>query len=111
MMLKREHIERSESLRIVQPNNLPTAKAALAFAESIERGTAAIDCRGSAIGTGIVKAGAAVKYRALAGEVYDAKIVFVRADGCVDLDVFTPGGANPLRLTRIVLNDGNRYGR
>lgn len=42
-----------------------------------------------------------VRYRAIAGDVYDAQIISRRLDGTVDIDVIVPGCSDPVRLTRI----------
>lgn len=73
--------------------------AALNGEPSFEPGTAMI----SAVDGAELKMGDAVRYRALAGEVYGAKIVFVRNPDVVDIDVFLPGCQEALRLTRIKL--------
>jgi len=80
-----------------QPTDPVTAAAAVRFMQSIERGTACIDCRGQ----GEILTDGRVIYRALAGDFYPANIIQTRLDGTVDLDVFIPGGHDPVRLTKI----------
>lgn len=80
-----------------QPTDPVTAAAAVRFMQSIERGTAVLDCQGHAER----RSDDRVIYRALAGEFYPANIIGHRLDGTVDLDVFVPDVHDPVRLTRI----------
>lgn len=100
--MRREHIARSDNLRLLADPTLSAAAdrmaAALVGEPSFEPGTAMITTEPAPL-----KIGEAVRYRALAGEVYDAKIVFVRDAAVVDIDVSLPGCHEPLRLTRIKL--------
>lgn len=42
-----------------------------------------------------------VKYRAFAGDVYDARVIAVRSPDLVDIDVIVPGCEKPVHLTKI----------
>jgi hypothetical protein len=51
-----------------------------------------------------LRSGSAVRYRSLAGQLCDATVTGVRADGSVDIDV-DAGSKEPVHLTRIPVSD------
>lgn len=86
---------RSDNLR--PPTDPRLAAGALKVADAFARGTAMVPT-GHAI-----MSGKTVRYRALSGEVYDAKIVVVQSIDHVVLDVTLPGCSEPVRLTNVQL--------
>lgn len=94
---------RSDNLRI--PTDRKQAGGALNMIESTAAGTALICAKGDAYTSRPAVVGSRIKYRALAGEVYDAVVTSMLAGGRVDIDVQIPGAA-PIPLTGIKLLHG-----
>lgn len=108
-MLKLEHIDRSDNLRIIHYDRRKQAAAFMQLMEGIEAGTAMVkvpapDGFAGGLSTAV---GTQVRYRAMAGDsVYDAVIVAVRDLGkdsavLIDIDVIVPGVSEPMRLTKV----------
>lgn len=95
-MLEPKHIARGDNLRL--PQDKQTARGALKLIDDM-RGTAIIP-NGHA-----VMRGSTVHYRALAGDVYSARIVAI-ADGRCVIDVDLPGCVDPVRLANVQLVEG-----
>lgn len=78
------------------------AQATIRFIEAIERGTAVIPLPQP--GGEIEMRGGVAFYRALAGDLYFAKVCSVEPGGrFAIIDVTIPGVAEPVRLTRITI--------
>lgn len=80
------------------------ARGALKLLDAFELGMAIIPVTRAAIDSDGVTTPAGINrviYRALAGEVYEAKIISVRAPNLVDIDVLIPGCSEPVRLTKV----------
>ncbi len=86
------------NLREYRADEQKYAQAAVRFIEAIERGTAIIPLPQP--GGEIQMRGGVAFYRALAGDLYHAKVISIDMDGAV-IDVIVPGVEERLRLTRI----------
>ena len=51
-----------------------------------------------------LRSGSSVRYRSLAGQLCDATVTGVRADGSVDIDV-DAGSKEPVHLTKVPVSD------
>lgn len=96
-----EQIKRSDNLAFVRKEKQKAAQAALQLLAGFERGTAVIPVPKEG-GVAFPVKGGKVRYRALAGDVYDAEIAGAATkDGLVDIDVIIPGCEARFRLTGV----------
>lgn len=96
-MIDRKHVLQSDNLAFPE---FETARAALEFFRNVENGTAIVTLP-DRDGVMTEKTDGLGFYKALAGDVYVARIVAYTGNGIALIDVAVPGCDEPVRLSGI----------